>query len=109
MRLVALILAGIFAYVATVSDGWLPAVAVAGAFLVGAFLWNAGGSAEARSIRIEKAKVQASQLDPFVTERVKAIAMAGRKIEAIKELRAATGLGLKEAKEAVEAMVDDGR
>lgn len=47
--------------------------------------------------------------NPVDIERIRSIAQGGNLIEAIKEYRAATGLGLKEAKEAVEAMVNDRR
>ena len=43
--------------------------------------------------------------DPPISEAVIAAIQRGRKIDAIKILRAETGLGLKEAKEAVEAHV----
>jgi ribosomal protein L7/L12 len=44
------------------------------------------------------------RLTPATLQKVKQLAAAGKLIEAIKELRAATDLSLKEAKEAVEAL-----
>jgi ribosomal protein L7/L12 len=44
------------------------------------------------------------RLTPAALQKVKQLVAAGKLIEAIKELRATTDLGLKEAKEAVEAL-----
>ena len=46
----------------------------------------------------------AAILPPEIEEQVRALATAGRKIEAIKLAREATHLGLKEAKDLVESM-----
>lgn len=42
-------------------------------------------------------------LAPDALEEIRALALAGKKIEAIKRLRALTGMGLKDAKDLVEA------
>jgi hypothetical protein len=47
---------------------------------------------------------QAGDLPPEIAAEVRALSQAGRKIEAIKKLRTATGLGLAEAKDLVERM-----
>lgn len=47
---------------------------------------------------------ESNSLDPLVEEQVADLCRAGRKLDAIKALREATGMGLKESKEAVEAL-----
>jgi ribosomal protein L7/L12 len=47
---------------------------------------------------------QELEIDPKVFEEVRALAESGQKIEAIKLLREATGLGLTEAKQIVDAL-----
>ena len=46
-------------------------------------------------------------LTPEQVERIRELVAAGRKIEAIKEYRAATGSGLKDARDAVETITRD--
>lgn len=47
---------------------------------------------------------QELDIDPAVLEEVRALADSGQKIEAIKHLREATGLGLTEAKQIVDSL-----
>lgn len=99
------------AAVAYVSTGWTALAALAGAVLCAIGLWTergrrspdvAGGHHAAPHRRPVSGP---GGLDPDVAERVRAIALGGRKIEAIKLLRSETGMGLKEAKETVDDLV----
>jgi ribosomal protein L7/L12 len=47
---------------------------------------------------------QELEIDPAVLDEVRGLSDSGRKVEAIKRLREATGLGLAEAKDIVEAL-----
>lgn len=84
-----------------------------GAFLVFlgycAGIWS--GLAEARTTRRigagpvrEAPRDLIAQLSSQQLDQIRGLMMSNRKIQAIKELRAATGAGLKEAKDAVEAL-----
>jgi len=82
---------------------WIAAL-VAGGVL--AFMWNArhprGSSASgARASREHNAAADANLSDAQIRE----LALAGRKIEAIKRYRQLHRVGLKEAKDAVEGML----
>lgn len=66
-----------------------------------------GGQAPARRAPLtasEVSGVPAASLPPEIEELVRALLTAGRKIEAIKLVREATHIGLKEAKDLVESM-----
>ena len=109
LRVLALILVGLFAYAAISLEGWVPAAAVFGAFFIGALIWplaRDGRDREAsRAMEVAEAQARVRDLDPALVESVSDLVAAGRKIEAIRELREATGIGLKEAKQTVEAMI----
>ncbi|MCO1577703.1 ribosomal protein L7/L12 [Crossiella sp. SN42] len=86
--------------------------------LVIAVLGLSGSSSEARARRLERRLVDVeAKLDALLAHHgvslpepefpaVRALALGGRKIEAIKRYREQTGAGLKEAKDAVERMTD---
>ena len=54
--------------------------------------------------RVRRDAMPVGDLPPDIAAEVRALSTAGRKIEAIKRVRAATGLGLAEAKALVERM-----
>ncbi len=73
--------------------------------ITGCSLAEAKGDVE----RIESAQsLNSDELKGSSLDRVKSALASGNKIEAIKRHREATGSGLKEAKEAVEAMIASG-
>ena len=69
-----------------------------------------GGREQPRMITVDDGAVAAEiegqelDIDPAVLDEVKRLASSGQKIEAIKRLREATGLGLAEAKDVVESL-----
>lgn len=64
-----------------------------------------GGSPESEPRPAQAAADSMSRIPMEELGRIQAVALSGRKIEAVKLYRQASGCGLKEAKEAVEQIV----
>ncbi|MCJ2188086.1 hypothetical protein [Novosphingobium beihaiensis] len=86
-----------------ISVSWpLILLATAAVFVLG---WIAGRSTvAARSLSGSPAGRSFADVGPALRSEIECAVAAGRKIEAIKLLHAATGMGLKASKDAVEAM-----
>ena len=86
-----------------ISVSWsLIAFGVFTAFVLG---WITGRStAAARSLSRPSSARTLASLGPAIRTEIEAAIASGHKIEAIKLLREATGMGLKESKETIEAM-----
>ena len=81
----------------------LAVAAVAVLVLIGIRATNRSRT-EVPSNPIRREALLRQQLDPGLVARIVDLCTSGRKIQAIKELRDATGLGLKDAKDLVEAI-----
>lgn len=82
----------------------LPLIAL-GALALFALGWFVGRSSSRRALSGRSAPMRSfTELGPAIRAEIESAIAQGHKIEAIKLLREATGMGLKESKEAVEAM-----
>jgi ribosomal protein L7/L12 len=86
---------------------WLAIAAIVG-FVFGRLSLNAGAGRTSEQ-RDADAEANLAKLSAAAREEVTRLALDRQKIAAIKAMRQDTGLGLKEAKEAVERLVRQGR
>lgn len=86
-----------------ISASW--SIIVLGALTVFVLGWIAGRGTRRTDALSGSANVRAfTDVGPALRSEIESAIVAGRKIEAIKLLREATGMGLKESRDAVEAM-----
>ena len=116
-KLIAVILTTVFAVGAYYAQQqWVAPLAVAGAFVAGAILWRntpIDGPGVSTDLGGLQHKLHAHQTvggetvpepDEALDAKIAGLVRSGNNIAAIKVLREVTGMGLKEAKDAVEAM-----